>query len=324
MRRKSTAVVVVGLVLLAGCAGAGGGAGDGAEAEQASEFEADSTRAEAGSGDGGREADTSAETGEVDAGAAANRRRIMTGTVELRVDDFETASRNVGELTVAAGGYVQTSDREVRTVDGARYTVGRLVLRVPKGNFSRTFERVQAEGEVRSASTDSTDVTDELVDVEARLKTLRAERDRLRELYDEANETEDVLRVERRLSEVQSRIERLKAQQRSLRNRVAYSTITVRISEPRPEPEREPPTRWYDTPVVAAFLDSVSGVVVTARALAVATAYAAPYLVVFGLPLVGAAYVARSGERTLPSLPGRGGGDGGEGGDDDSDGDDEG
>ncbi|MFB6127552.1 MAG: DUF4349 domain-containing protein [Halolamina sp.] len=329
MRRELTTVALVGLVLLAGCAGAGSGGagGEDAGAQQAG-LEATGTPAATGGAGGGSEADVERQSGaDVSAGgagaAAANRKRIKTGTVALRVDDFEAAAENVTRLTVAAGGYVQTSSREVRTVDGAEYTVGRLVLRVPKENFSRTFERLQAEGEVQSSSTDSKDVTDRLVDIEARLENLRAERDRLRTLYEEANETEDVLRVERRLSEVQERIERLEARQRTLRNRVAFSTITVRLSEPRPEPEHEPPERWYDTPVVGAFLDSVSGVLVTARALAVATAYVAPYLAVFGLPLAGVAYVVRSGGGVLRSLPTRGDDGRGGGSDDGTDGDDE-
>jgi hypothetical protein len=46
--------------------------------------------------------------------------------------------------------------------------------------------------------------------------------------------------------------------------------------------------RWYDVGLVAAFLESVGGVATTLRALAVGLAYAAPYLLVFGLPVVGA------------------------------------
>jgi hypothetical protein len=143
---------------------------------------------------------------------------------------------------------------------------------------------VNDSGTVVSAQQNVEDVTDQVVDLEARLRTLRAERDRLRELYQEANSTEEVLAVEERLSEVQTEIERAEARLASLERRVALSTVTVEIREPRPG--APPEGAWYDTPLVEAFLASVNGVVVTTRALAVATAYAAPYLLAFGLPPV--------------------------------------
>jgi hypothetical protein len=123
-----------------------------------------------------------------------------------------------------------------------------------------------------------------VVDLQARLENLRAERDRLRTLYERANTTEDVLAVEERLSDVQTEIERTEAGLQNLERQVAYSTITVHLSEPRPD--RPAPDQWYDTPVIAAFLESVEGVGVALRALVVAGAYAAPYLLVFLTPFV--------------------------------------
>jgi hypothetical protein len=135
---------------------------------------------------------------------------------------------------------------------------------------------------VVESSTSTQDVTEQVVDLQARLENLRAERERLRELYQRANDTEDVLAVERRLSEVQTEIERTEARLQSLERRVAYSTITVEMREPRPD--RPAPDQWYDTPVLAAFLDSVHGVGVVLRAVVVGFAYAAPYLLVFLTP----------------------------------------
>jgi hypothetical protein len=76
---------------------------------------------------------------------------------------------------------------------------------------------------------------------------------------------------------------------RALEGRIAYSTITVNMSEPRPEYEQIRRAAWYDTSAVVAFLESVDGVVVVLRAAFVGAAYAAPYVIVFGLPIAGAA-----------------------------------
>ncbi|WP_049936475.1 DUF4349 domain-containing protein [Haloplanus natans] len=276
-RRRPIGVVLVALVLLAGCGGsAGGAAGGGGDSAALAETNVEAERAaDAGGGDGGDAART-------DGTAAAERSIIRTGEVRLRVEDYERARTNLTAAVEARGGYVSDSTKQVNDRGEASWTTGRLVLRVPAENFSGTMTAVESEGRVLESSTSTQDVTDQVVDLQARLDNLRAERDRLRELYQRANDTEDVLAVERRLSEVQTEIERTEARLQNLQRRVAYSTITVEMTEPRPD--RPAPDQWYDTPVLAAFLDSVHGVGVVLRAAVVGFAYAAPYLLVFLAP----------------------------------------
>jgi hypothetical protein len=299
--RRWIALLVALLALTAGCTGAstGGDAGDvqfagddgGAQLEErAATGAATGTPMATAAADSGDGADR---VGEFDAQQFADRQLILTGHVAVEVNDFEAARSNLTETTESYGGFVSDTRQEVNRIDNETWTEGLVVLRVPRENFTALFERAKAEGELLEADRESQDVTDQLVDIRARLENLRAERDQLRELYERANDTEDVLLVQERLSDVQGEIERLEARQQSLRERVALSTITVRLVEPRPEPDRPVPDRWYDVPLVAAFLESVSGVVVTLRAIAVGAAYAAPYLVVFGLPLAGLGYVIR-------------------------------
>jgi hypothetical protein len=286
------------LVVTAGCsAGSNTGASGGADGGEASYDQA--TAASGGGGDGGsgtggdeaaqaEDASTASQSGSV-----ARRELIRTGEVRLRVDDFDAAEANLTAAVEARGGYVSDTSQEVRGYDNRTWTAGRLVLRVPNENFSAFFEQVKAEGEVQHSETGTEDVTDRVVDLEARLTNLRAERDRLRTLYDRANETEDVLAVGRELSDTQEEIERLEAQLRTLEGRVAYSTVTVHLTEPEPEYQRPERAAWYDTSAVTAFLESVDGVVTVARAAFVGAAYAAPYVLVFGLPLAGAAVIIR-------------------------------
>ena len=278
---------VVGLVLaivLAGCAAGGGG--DSVADPQLSGGDGGS-----GGGDAGRPVEagpspTPAPRAEaVDQASFESRQVIQTGRVSLEVDDFDAARRNLSAAVSDLDGFVSDSNRQRHRLGNETYVTGRLVLRVPQSEFSRAMTRVEAEGTVLESSTSSQDVTDQLVDIEARLGNLRAQRDQLRELYRRANDTEDVLAVQSRLSDVQTEIERLEARQTSLQRRVALSTITVELAEPRPEPDRPVPDRWYDVGVVAAFLESVNGVVTAVRAIVVAVAYALPYALAFGGPL---------------------------------------
>jgi len=271
------------MVILAGCSGAGGGdAGGGGDLAATAEPEVAADTA-AGS-DGGSD--------EGDAGVRAqvdSRDLIYEAEVSIRVDDFEAAREDLTAMARDRGGYVGSSTQRVRGEGDRTRTTGRIVLRVPAGDYDDAVGTVRDRGEVRSFDESTTDVTDQVTDLEARLESLRTERDRLRELYAEANDTEDVLAVQRELSDVQTEIERTEARLRGLERRVAFSTITVEISEPRPEPERDDPDRWYDTPVTQAFLESIDGVVVALRGFVVLTAYALPYLAVLAVPAVGVA-----------------------------------
>lgn len=288
MPRARTTVLLALLVLVAGCSGAGVGGG-GADGQSLGASVDSAEMRATGAGGAGGSAEGSVETDGQSGGSdpiaqARNRQLIYTATVELRVEDYDRAR---GALTAAArerGGFVSNANERRHTATGGNYTTGTVTYRVPADEYESFLATVNETGAVVSAQQNTEDVTDQLVDLDARLRTLRAQRDRLRELYQQANDTEEVIAVERRLSEVQTQIERAEARKASLERQVALSTVTVELREPRPG--APPEGAWYDTPLVEAFFASVNGVVVTVRALAVATAYAAPYLLAFGLPPV--------------------------------------
>ena len=278
-RPRTLALVALAvLVVFAGCSGAGGGgaqvSGDAATASMSVEPES------GGGGDGAAETESDG----ADVFDVESRQVIRTGHVTLTVEDFNDTKRNLTAAVESRDGFVSDSTQQRRGVDGDTYLVGTVTFRVPAEEFDATMERIEAAGTVQQSSTQARDVTDQLLDIEARLENLRAERERLRELYQRANDTEDVLAVQRELSATQERIERLEARQQSLQRQVAYSTITVEIREERPDPG--PVEQWYDVPLVQAFLESVSGVGTTLRAIAVLAAYALPYVLVFAGPPV--------------------------------------
>jgi hypothetical protein len=309
MSRRRAAALVAVLVLVAGCSGAGGG-GDAAPAPQSSDLARsggaatvtgaeDAAKAEDGGGGNGADATVQ---------RIEERKLVRTASVRLRVRDYDRARERLANAASRRGGFVGDASSRLHITDSGNYTTGRVVFRVPSEEFDAFLGDVNGTGTVLQSEQRTEDVTDQLVDINARLRNLRAERDRLRELYQQANDTEAILKVERRLSEVQTQIERLEARKESLNRRVALSTVTVELVEPRPDPVPGAGEQWYDTPLTEAFLSSVQGVVVAIRAVGVGLAYALPYLLVFaGPPVVGGALLIRRFW----------GGDGGDGGDDD-------
>lgn len=304
MASRIRVLAVVALLLLAGCAGLGGSGGaDGAQgggdgAQMSSGGDGASQPAEGDSG-------ASAGDGEnIQAGdAAADRAIIRNGRMVVEVANYSTTADAIAARARTSGGYVSDSNRELHRDDGETWYTGYIVVRVPSEEYEPTQSMVAEQGTVRSEETTTKDVTDKLVDLEARLTNLRERRDRLRTFYEQANSTEELLRIEEELSSVQSDIERLEAQQRSLEQRVAYSTLRVEIREPAPEPSAQQ-VPYHERSLVAAFLSSVTDVYVFTRSLLVTAASLAPWLVVLAVPAVGGRRLLRS--RSLPLLGRRG------------------
>jgi hypothetical protein len=288
MRRFLTALVVA-LVLLAGCAGAGTG-GDSGEPDSVEL--ADQSGGDAGDGgDGGAGAERPEQSGgdagapgEVNA-AVQERAIIRTGTVRLEVENATTSRETLQTRARELGGYTAGSELTRHRRNNATWKEGYLVVRVPSENFSAMLDGASAQGVVRSENTETEDVTDQLVDLNARLENLRAERDQLRRIYNRSNSTEDVLAVQERLSDVQGEIERLEAQKRSLEDRVAYSTLRIELREPQPEGTTREVTPFHEQSPLSALNNSVATLVQVLRTLFLLGVIAAPWLAVAAIPV---------------------------------------
>jgi hypothetical protein len=307
-RRATTALLLVALIALAGCAGIGAdggddalGGGDGSGANDAPQDATAAPESDGGGADGSGDNDANDGDQRASSGVADGQRALVrTGTVTLEVDDFVGAREAVTEAVRDLDGYVGDSSRTRHASDAGNWSTGYLVVRVPAGEFSTLLAAVRDAGEVRSAQTETRDVSDRLVDLEARLDNLRSKRDRLRKFYEQANDTRALLAVEEELSAVQGEIERLTAQKRSLEDKVAYSTLRVELNEPQPStptptpsPMPTPQSAYHETPLLSAFVDSVNAVATMGRAALVTAAYALPYLLVGGPLAVGVVWVRR-------------------------------
>jgi len=315
MVRIKVALVAV-LVVLAGCSGFGGQGDSGS-------VDAGMERGDGGdgggdsappSGDGGGDGGSDSEqelggSGSADSQqgepAQLDRALIKTGQLTVEVENFSAARAAVTEEARALGGYVSASDATLHRSNNATWRTGYVEVRVPSTNFTTVFESTRGQGTVLSADSQTKDVTDQLVDLNARLENLRAQREQLRSLYETANTTDGLLSVQERLSNVQQEIERLEAKKRSLRDRVAFSTLRVELREPEPEPESDSDDEepaFHEQSPGAVFLSSVSDLVTFGRTVLIASVAALPWVLGLGVPLLVVLGVLRR-RRSLPSLP---------------------
>ncbi|MDP9453676.1 MAG: DUF4349 domain-containing protein, partial [Actinomycetota bacterium] len=162
-----------------------------------------------------------------------------------------------------------------------------LVLRVPAERFDAARSELAGVGRVTSVQVGGEDVSAQLVDLDARLRALRAEEDALRTLLAEAGDVGEVLAVREQLSATRSEIERLAALQASLDDRASFATLRVTLAAPGAGAIGDPEPGAGLARSLARALDASVAVV---GGMIVVLGYAVPFLVVgllvwFGLRL---------------------------------------
>jgi len=151
---------------------------------------------------------------------------VRTGTFSLEVEDVDANLTKLTNLMKSQGGYVSGSYRYTDT--STPYLT--VTFRVPAASFDAAVLALREEGTVLSEQISTYEVTMQLVDLEARLRNLRASEAALLTLMARANSVSDVLAVQTQLTAVRSDIESYDAQRAALADQVAMTTISVTIS----------------------------------------------------------------------------------------------
>ncbi|MDQ7028745.1 MAG: DUF4349 domain-containing protein [Ardenticatenia bacterium] len=167
----------------------------------------------------------------------SDRKIIKNATLRLEVDNVFSVLNQVTLLTSQYGGYVLNS----RTWYEEERPYAVMTFAVPAEQFEETLEQLRRLGKVLDETTTGQDVTDEYVDLEARIRNLEATADRIRSFLDEARTVEEALQVNEQLRYVEEELERLKARRNALEQRTAFSTITVELQPVLAQVDQELP-----------------------------------------------------------------------------------
>jgi hypothetical protein len=162
----------------------------------------------------------------------ANTKLIKTGEIASEVDDYASAVQQA--TAVLARFECFLADASTREGDGGAL-VGELVVRVAPEQFEPLFAALRAIGRVESEQVNTADVTAQFVDYEARIAALKLTESRLMELVKSksfVDRMDDLLKVEQEMNRVRTEIEQLEGKLRVLSDRIALSTITLRLREP--------------------------------------------------------------------------------------------
>ncbi len=154
---------------------------------------------------------------------------IKTGYLEVQVEDTLEAVENVADIAGVYGGYVQSS---YTYEDYAGQLVGSVTFRVPVDQFDSALEEIREFSDyVSYESIDAQDVTEEYMDLDARLSTYYELEEQYLAVLDSAYTVEEILLVYDYLQDVREEIESLESSMQYYENQSSYSTITVYMEE---------------------------------------------------------------------------------------------
>lgn len=231
---------------------------------------------------------------------ATSRKVIRAAELGIEVASPSATESSVSSLVERLGGYVASSERQVVTEAGARADARvKLSLRVPSARLDEALREIKRLG--RGDETEklsSSDVTDEYIDLAARIDNERQLERQLAGLLTQTANVESALKVHQELANVRTEIDRLEGHKRFLETETAFSKIELTLSALRPLVAATPTGFGVELRRAAADgIDVASGIVTLAiRALGVLL----PIAVMLGLPTTTLAlWLARRRRRRL-------------------------
>lgn len=175
-------------------------------------------------------------------GQVDKRLVIRDGNLSLVVKDLNEVKNKIITFVESNQGYLVSS--EIYGVETNKSAS--VVIRIPEAKFSETLTYIRSLGvKVTSESVSGQDVTEEYVDLTARLKSLEASRNRFKEILQNASTVDQILQVQREIDRVQMEIEQTTGRMEYLSKSAAMSKISVNLALDEESLPYVPPTeKW--------------------------------------------------------------------------------
>lgn len=173
---------------------------------------------------------------DADAGAPVkfrleDRAIIYTGSITVRVKDVGAAAAQATSIAAGSGGFVGGDKRS----SNDSYAEATIVLRVPAPKFGAVVDQLAKLGDQQQRDITTEDVTEEALDLDARLSSQRARVDSGRRLLAQAKSLSDLVMLEGELAKREADLASLEAKKRRMDDLTALSTITVTLLAPQAE-----------------------------------------------------------------------------------------
>ena len=153
----------------------------------------------------------------------SGRNVTVSAYLKLKVSDVNSAQYKLSQIALKYDGYVQSSS----IYEGGGY----VTLKIPVERLEDALKDIRSLGKVEIEQKNVEDVTEQVLDVETRLKSLKATESRLMDLLNKAESVKDIIEIEDKLSQVRQQIEWLEAMRRNLQTMINYATVNVELKK---------------------------------------------------------------------------------------------
>jgi len=158
---------------------------------------------------------------------AIRRSVIYTAGLRVRAKNVSDAASKAKQLVAGAGGYVETE-----TATSSPVTAN-ITFKIPTDRYAGTLDQLAGRlGTRLSLRQQAQDVTQEVADVDSRVKSARATLASLRKLFDRAKTVGEVLNVEQELASREADLESLQARQKALVQQTSFGAVTLQLEAP--------------------------------------------------------------------------------------------
>jgi len=155
---------------------------------------------------------------------------VKTGKMSLEVNSYDETEVKINEITGKFGGNIANS---TSTMTSTGKKQGTIVARIPSDKFDTFVSEISQIGKVMSQNINASDVTEEYIDLEARLKTQKELEQRLYDLLKtKTSGLSDIITIENKLAEVRSKIESIEGKMKYLMSQASFSTLSISVYEP--------------------------------------------------------------------------------------------
>jgi len=157
----------------------------------------------------------------------SERMVVSTSYLSLVVKDVREKLKTFQDYATSISGYMIDSNL-TRPEEGG---TGTLVLRIPSKSLESALEYFRSNSiKVVSENLKGSDVTDQYVNNEERLRILERNKARFEEIMQSAVKIEEILQVQREIFNLQSQIDSIKGQQEYLAKTAEMAKITLYLS----------------------------------------------------------------------------------------------
>lgn len=167
------------------------------------------------------------DSGIAPASNVANRMVVQNSHLSLLVKNVSETLQNIKQRAESSGGYMVDSNLS----NPQEAATGDITVRIPQTKLDETLVYYRSLGvKVVSENLQGTDVTDQFVDNEERLRILERNKSRMEDIMDRASEISDITSIQQQIFALQNQIDAIKGQQNYLEKTAALSKVTLYLS----------------------------------------------------------------------------------------------